>query len=187
MLTVIVCGAGPAAELAKLVRPAQDHGWAVQVVPTPSALDFIDVVAVASLTGYPVRHAYRKPHEPRAPLSDAVVVAPATYNTINKCAQGASDTYALGVLAEAIGLPVPVVILPFVNSALASRVPFRRSVAQLREEGVRVLLGPGEFEPHPARTGDPQASEFPWLLALDEVERLAMNSSDPSGGRHRVR
>jgi len=34
------------------------------------------------------------------------------------------------------------VVLPVVNSALASRVAFRRSVASLRAEGVRMLLGP---------------------------------------------
>ena len=76
------------------------------------------------------------------------------------------------MLAEAIGLRVPVVMLPFVNSALAGRAPFQRSVAQLREEGVRILLGPGEFEPHPARSGDDRRAEFPWQLALDEAERM---------------
>jgi hypothetical protein len=35
------------------------------------------------------------------------------------------------------------VVLPFVNSALASRVAFRRGVASLRAEGVRMLFGPG--------------------------------------------
>jgi hypothetical protein len=49
----------------------------------------------------------------------------------------------LGVLAETTGLAVPTVVLPFINSALASRVPFRRSVASLRAEGVRMQLGPG--------------------------------------------
>jgi hypothetical protein len=104
-----------------------------------------------------------------------VIVAPATYNTISKCALGISDTYALGILAEAVSLPIPVVILPFVNSALADRSPFRRSVDWLRDEGVRILLGPGEFEPHPPGTGDQHAGEFPWQLALDEAERLALD------------
>lgn len=86
---------------------------------------------------------------------------------------GISDTYALGILAEAISLPVPVIVLPFVNSALANRAPFRRSVDQLRGEGVRVLLGPGEFEPHPPGTGGQRLDALPWQLALDEAERLA--------------
>ncbi|GIH76996.1 hypothetical protein [Planobispora longispora] len=38
------------------------------------------------------------------------------------------------------------VVLPFVNTAFTSRVPFRRSIEQLGAEGVRVPLGPGEFE-----------------------------------------
>jgi phosphopantothenoylcysteine synthetase/decarboxylase len=101
-----------------------------------------------------------------------VIVAPATYNTICKCALGISDTYALGILAEAVSLPIPVVMLPFVNTALASRRPFRDAVSKLFDEGVRILLGPGEFEPHPPGTGSEQLASFPWQLALDETERL---------------
>ncbi|MEZ0077508.1 flavoprotein [Planotetraspora sp. GP83] len=79
-------------------------------------------------TSRSVRSRYRKPSEPKPPRADAIIVAPATYNTINKFAQGIADTYALGLLAEAPGLGIPVVVLPFVNSALASREPYRRSV-----------------------------------------------------------
>ncbi len=125
VLTVIVCGAGPASEVGQLVKLAQKHGWTVQVVATPAALDFLDVPAIEALTGGPVRSEYRKPGEPRSRPADAIIVAPATYNTINKWAQGISDTYALGILAETTALGVPIVVLPFVNSALAARAPFR--------------------------------------------------------------
>jgi len=149
----------------------------VQVTsPTPAALDFFDQAAVEQQTGSPVKSQYSKPGAPRSQIPDAIVVAPATYNTINKWAQGISDTYALGVLAEITGLDTPVVVLPvlpFVNSALASRAPFRRSVESLRGEGVRILLGAGGFEPHPPRTGGSLTSTYPWHLALDEAERLA--------------
>lgn len=168
-LNVIVCGAGPAGQVERLITEAQARGWSVQVISTPSGLDFIDVEALEALTGNRVRSQYRKPGEPRSAPADAVIVAPATYNTVNKLATGVSDTYALGVLAEAIGLGVPVVILPFVNSALASREPFKRSVESLRSEGVRVLLGPGEFEPHPPHTGTEQMDSYPWTLALERV------------------
>lgn len=57
-------------------------------------------------------------------------------------ANGTSDTYALGVLAEMTGMDTPIVALPFVNSALASRIAFQRSVETLRGEGVHILLGP---------------------------------------------
>lgn len=69
-------------------------------------------------------------------------------------------------------MDTPIVALPFVNSALAGRVAFRRSVETLTSEGVRVLLGPGGFEPHPPRTGADHAETFPWHLALDEADRM---------------
>ncbi|MFI1988915.1 flavoprotein [Actinoplanes sp. NPDC020271] len=157
-LYVIVCAAGPAGDVGRLVALAQDEGWTVQIVATPSALDFVDVPALEAQTGRPVRSRYRKPSEPKPSRADAIVAAPASFNTVNKFAQGIADTYALGLLAEAPGLGIPVVVLPFVNGALAGRAPFRRSVDQLRSEGVQVLPGDGEFYPQPA--------DFPWHLAL---------------------
>ncbi len=172
VLSVVVCGAGPATAIGTLVKLAHEHGWIVQVIATPAALDFFDPAGIEAQTGGPVRSHYRKPGEPRPEIADAIIVAPATYNTINKWAQGISDTYALGVLAETTGLGVPIVVLPFVNSALASRPPFVRSIKALRAEGVRILLGPGGVQPHPPRTGGDLIDSYPWHLALDEAERM---------------
>lgn len=170
-LCIVVCGAGPASDVGTLVRLGQERGWTVQVVATPAALPFIDTVELKVLTGSAVRSKYLSPGESRSAQADAVIVAPATYNTISKCALGISDTYALGVLAEAIGLPVPVVMLPFVNAALAARRPFERAVVRLRHEGVQVLLGEGQAEPHPPGTGPAHIVSFPWHLAIDAIER----------------
>ena len=172
VLSVIVCGAGPASEVRTLIKLAHERDWAVQVIATPAALDFIEVAAIEAQTGSPVRSQYRKPSELRSRPADAIIVAPATYNTINKWAQGISDTYALGILAEATGLAVPIVVLPFVNSALAARAPFRRGIKELRREGVRILLGPDGVEPHEPHTGSNLVGSYPWHLALDEAERL---------------
>ena len=78
------------------------------------------------------------------------------------------------MLAEITGLDVPIVVLPFVNYALASRPPFRRSAEALRAEGVRILLGPGGIQPHPPRTGGNLIDSYPWHLALDEAEHLVL-------------
>jgi len=169
VLYVIVCGAGPAGEVGRLVELAQDRGWTVQIIATPSALAFIDIAKLETQTGRPVRSEYRSPGEPKSPQADAIIVAPATYNTINKWAKGISDTYALGILAEAPGFGIPLVVLPFVNSALADRAPFKESVNALRGEGVRILLGPGEFEPHPPGSGGDRIPDFPWRLAMASV------------------
>ena len=170
VLYVIVCAAGPAGEVRRLITLAQGRGWEVQVVATPSALTFLEVPELELQTGRPVRSEYRSPGEPKSPGADAIIVAPATFNTINKFANGISDTYALGILAEAPGLGIPVVVLPFVNAALAERIPFQRSVARLRAEGVVVLLGTGGLEPHAAGEGAEGIDSFPWEIALAQAE-----------------
>ena len=113
----------------------------------PRVLDFFDQAVIEKATGSPVRSQYSKPGAPRSQIPDAIIVALASYNTINKWALGISDTYALGVLAETTGLDVPIVVLPFVNSTLVGRESFRRSA-----EGVRILPGPGGFQPRKSQS-----------------------------------
>jgi phosphopantothenoylcysteine synthetase/decarboxylase len=158
VLTIVACGARPAAAIGTCLKLAQGRGWTVQVTATPAALDFFDAAAIAGQAGSPVRSQYANPGASRSLIPDAILVAPATYNTINKWAHGISDTYALGVLAETTGLGVPTAVLPFVNTALADRAPFRRSVDSLRAEGITILLGPAASSPTrpaPAATWPP--------------------------------
>jgi phosphopantothenoylcysteine synthetase/decarboxylase len=172
-LTVVVCGAPPASHVRGLIRVAQQRLWAVRVVPTPAARSFVDVAVLEAMTGNKVEVGYRSPSDPSPPRPDAVIVAPATFNTMNKCAVGITDTHALGVVAEAIGRHVPVVMLPWVNAPLAAREPFRRSVAQLRHEGVHVLLK-AEHPAEPFGVDNSGVSEFPWERALSVAERFAI-------------
>jgi hypothetical protein len=67
-------------------------------------------------------------------------VAPATYNTINKWAQGISDTYPLSVLAELIGLSVPTVVVPACRCCMARVVSSRIRRGQVGERS-RVIPG----------------------------------------------
>lgn len=169
MLCVVVCGAGPAVDVGKLIGLAQGEGWEVLIVATRSALPFLDVEALRARTGRPVRSAYGVPGQPRqasASSATALVVAPATFNFVNKLAAGIADDYALGVVAEAIGMGKPVAVLPWVNSALADRAPFLRAVADLRGEGVTV-----RYEPHEPGAGDDRFADFPWAAGLAGVAR----------------
>jgi phosphopantothenoylcysteine synthetase/decarboxylase len=169
-LSVVVCGAPPTSDVGALVRLAQQRSWSVRVIPTPDALSFVDADLLETMTGNKVEVGYRSPTDPRPPRPDAVIVAPATFNTINKSALGITDVHALGVIAESIGRQVPVIMVPWVNAPLAAREPFRRSVSQLREEGVYVLLR-GEHPADPFGVENSEVSEFPWLRALDVAER----------------
>ncbi len=150
-----------------MVKLAQDEGWSVHCIATPAAVEhFLNVPELEASTGHQVRTTYRKPGDEPLPEADGVVVAPATYNTVNKWAAGIADHYVLNQLAELTGLGTRIVVLPFVNQGLAANRAFLRSVKELRHAGVRVLFGPGEFVPHPPRTGNDALETFPWALAL---------------------
>ncbi|MFI6986491.1 flavoprotein [Embleya sp. NPDC050154] len=170
VLYVIACAAPPAGDVAVLVRHAQEQGWDVCVVTTPSGRSFVDVPAVEALTGHPVRSEYKQPGTDDAlPPPDAIAVAPATVNTIVKWALGIADTLALGLVTEAIGKQLPVVALPFTNRAQAAHPKFERSIEELRAWGVRVLYGPDVYALHEPGTGGDHLHAYPWHLVLDEL------------------
>ena len=172
VLYVITCATPAAREVGKLVRLAQDKGWTVCVIATPSAMRFIDQAALEAQTGFPVRSDYKAPDAPDVlPPADAVIVGGASFNTINKWALGISDTLALGLLTEAIGLGLPLVALPFLNAAQAAHPAFSRSVKELSEAGVTVLLGPDGYEPHQPKQGLRRLAGYPWHVAVEVVER----------------
>jgi phosphopantothenoylcysteine synthetase/decarboxylase len=120
---------------------------------------------LAKLTGHPVHTDYKLPGQPDVlPHPDAILVTPATFNTLNKWAQGIADTLALGLVTEAIGLQLPLVALPYLNQAQAAHPALSRSVDFLRANGVTVLLGEGGFVPHVPKHGNVDA--YPWGAAL---------------------
>lgn len=174
VLYVIACGGRPAGQLAALVSSAQEQGWDVCVIATPDGTKFLDAAQLAGLTGHPVRSRYKHPDEPDVlPPANAFVVAPATFNTVNKWAQGISDTLALGLLNEAVGLGLPMAAVPWPNVALARHPVFVRSIATLREWGVRIIVDPARL---------PRASEapavFPWEELRAELVKLRQAVED---------
>ena len=173
VLYVVACGGRPAADLTGFVAEMQTDGWHVCVIATPSAVKFMDLETLGSLTGYAVRHDYMQPTEPDAlPLADAYVIAPATFNTINKMASGASDTLALGLLNEAIGMPIPIVAVPTPNVALARHPAFQAAVSTLRSWGVNLIFDPPRLPLPAAGMGPPAADLFPWDELTSAVRAL---------------
>ncbi|MGW3140940.1 flavoprotein [Streptomyces sp. NPDC001139] len=166
-LYVVVCAAGIAADVGRLITAAQQRDREVGVIATPVATNgFFDTEAVETQTGRPIRSAWRTPGDPRPfPPPDAVVVAPATFNTVNKWAAGLADTLAVATLCEATGLGVPVAVLPCVSDALAAHPAYRDSLARLRGMGVRF------GERYTGEMGeDGVRPEFGWERALDLLD-----------------
>lgn len=171
VLYVIACGGRPASQLPDFVEQVQAGGWTVCVVTTPSGVKFVDGARLSGVTDYPVRSDYKRPQEPDVlPPADAIAVVPATFNTINKWAQGNSDTLALGLLNEALGLGLPILAVPWPNVALARHPAFVDSVTLLRRWGVKIILDP-ERLPAPS-SGEPGAATFPWDEVYKELQAM---------------
>jgi hypothetical protein len=159
-------------QIETLIGLAQSAGWDACLILSPTAAVWrdADLPALAELTGHPVRSKYKMPWEQDVlPPADAMLVCPATSNTINKWALGISDTLALGLITEAIGKGLPLAALPYCNIRQTMHPAFDVSVAVLRAAGVTMLYGPGGFVPH--EPGEGKRDEYPWQAGLDALER----------------
>ena len=169
-VTVIVCGAPLATRTPALLRALADDGWTSIVIGTPASRAWLTPAAVQDVLGEPPQFEFRAPGQPKqGNPPDAVVVCPATFNTLNKAANGAADTYALARLCEALGAGVPVVAMPTVNEKLWGHPVWRRNLALLESAGT-VLLDvhngrPGPRPLTPELGGDPSGVFDPaWVI-----------------------
>jgi phosphopantothenoylcysteine synthetase/decarboxylase len=175
-LYVVACGARPAGEVLRVVEWAHAAGMDAAVVPTPMALRFLgDVAAVEAAAGCPVRSDYKRPEDPDVlPLADAFLVSPLTFNSLNKWAAGISDTLAMGLLNEALGLGVPIVAVPWVNALLAKHPAAQASLDRLRAAGVEFTSGfahPSSRVPGPdGQVGKPM---YPWADVEAAITQIA--------------
>ncbi len=124
---------------------------------------------IAEVSGRPVRTDFHTTVGYSLPDPDAVVVAPATYNTITKWALGIADTYVLTRLAEQVGRTIPITAGPYINVKFADHPTYQGSLDTLKRWGVQVVIGPSE--PHESGAG--AAADFPWTEILDTLEPAA--------------
>jgi phosphopantothenoylcysteine synthetase/decarboxylase len=146
-----------------------DEGWSVCVIPTPQAAGWIDATALAEQTGYPVRHDYRQPGDSKSlPPAEAIVVAPATFNTINKWAAGISDNYALGILNEAVGLGLCLVAAPYAKVSLAAHPVFKENLNRIESYGASIL--PNEIIRQDQTNSTPSQGYY-WKSVVDTINK----------------
>ncbi|MGH3409336.1 MAG: flavoprotein, partial [Streptosporangiaceae bacterium] len=115
VLYIVAGGAPLVARISGLITAARQRDWDPCLILTPTAASWLaaEVPGLAELSGHPVRSAYKRPGEPDVlPPAQAMAVVPATFDMINKWAAGISDNLALGLINEALGLPVPIVAVP---------------------------------------------------------------------------
>jgi phosphopantothenoylcysteine decarboxylase len=137
-LYLIICAAPPCRHITELIDLLHTDAWDVHPIATPTALTWLPVSQVEEHTGHPVLHRQRHPDEPSTlPPADAIMLVPATFNTINKWATGINDNLALGILNEALSTGIPIVASVYAKPALTTHPAFDPHLRRLRDAGVR--------------------------------------------------
>ena len=166
VLYLVSCATSSTPLIYDFLAAAQAAGWDVHVILTPSALPFVDVPRLTRMSGHKVWSEFQRPGEPDIwPPAIAVVVFPASFNTLSKWALGISDTFALSWLNQYTGQRRPIVAVPCfrVGSGLDTHPALPRNLRLLRRYGVRVIYEPEKYPPKN------QVPAHVILAALDEL------------------
>ena len=135
-----MCAAPPVQHWQEAARQLQEDGWELHAIPTQTAESWLNLGSLADVTGHPVRTKPRLPHETdELPPANAVLVAPATFNTVNQWAAGINDTLPLGLLNEMLGLKIPIVVAMYCKAALAAHPAYRPNITRLKQAGATIL------------------------------------------------
>jgi len=155
---------------AELARGLVKAGARVQVVMTASAQQFITPVTMQALSGRPVfssqwdsRISNHMAHIDLTREADAIVIAPCSADFMRKLVHGAADDL-LSALCLARPATLPLLIAPAMNVEMWENPATQRNVAQLRQDGVR-LLGPVAGDQACGETGLGRMMEPESLLA----------------------
>ena len=137
---------------AELCRLLVKEGASVQVVMTDAATQFITPVTMQALSGQPVFCSQWDAREPNNMLhirlgreADAILVAPASADFMARLLHGKADDL-LGLICLARPRErVPLLLAPAMNKEMWAHPATRRNVAQLVQDGAKVLdVGQGE-------------------------------------------
>jgi phosphopantothenoylcysteine synthetase/decarboxylase len=142
-LYLIVTGAGTARRAPALLERLCRLGPRVIVIPTPNAARIVAprelVLAFPEGSAHRVVESYFDEAILPRPPHGVCLVAPCSFDSLNKLALGIADNLALSVVAEAIGRATPVVVAVSVNPPLWAHPRARESAERLRGWGVDVV------------------------------------------------
>lgn len=141
VIYLIVSGAVATHFLPDLIRQLPRFKLPIYTVMTDSAHHLISPWRLVEQPGHRLVESYFDPILTGEREPGLTVVAPATFNTINKISQGIADTLPHALAAEAIGAGWPMIVVPAVNSNLAGHPRFKQSLDTLRTWDI-TICGP---------------------------------------------
>jgi phosphopantothenoylcysteine decarboxylase/phosphopantothenate--cysteine ligase len=171
-IIVGVTGSIAAYKAAVLVRALVKAGADVRVVMTPLAKEFITPLTMATLSKHPVPVEFFNPengewnsHVKLGEWADALVIAPATANTLAKMAVGIADNL---LLTTCLSARCPVYVAPAMDLDMWGHAATQANLETLRRRGVGII-SPGEGELASGLSGPGRMAEPEEIAAFLET------------------
>ena len=168
-IIVGVTGSIAAYKAAVLVRGLVKAGADVKVVMTPLAKQFITPLTMATLSKHPVPVEFFNPengewnsHISLGEWADALVIAPATANTIAKMSAGIADNLLLTTYLSA---RCPVFVAPAMDVDMWGHAATQANLATLLSRGVGIVQ-PGDGELASGLSGKGRMAEPEEIVAF---------------------
>ena len=168
-IIVGVTGSIAAYKAAVLVRGLVKAGADVKVVMTPLAKQFITPLTMATLSKHPVPVEFFNPengewnsHISLGEWADALIIAPATANTIAKMAGGIADNLLLTTYLSA---RCPVFVAPAMDVDMWGHAATQANLATLVSRGVGIVQ-PGDGELASGLSGKGRMAEPEEIVAF---------------------
>jgi phosphopantothenoylcysteine decarboxylase/phosphopantothenate--cysteine ligase len=187
-ILVGVTGGIAAYKSALLVREFVKAGADVRVVMTRSATEFITPLTLATLSKHPVVLDMFPPatggaqdwtaHIGLGQWADAMLIAPATANTLAKIAAGMADNFLTSLV---LALRCPLVVAPAMDMDMYGHPATQHNLGILRDRGVRIVE-PAAGELASGLEGPGRLPE-PDLLVKAVVDLLAPGRNRDLAGR----
>ena len=136
---VIGTGARKIVQLPKAIREFAEAGANIYTIMSDMGRKICDSNLVDfKIVGNIMVTEYSREGE-KLPLEDLVLVAPCTFNTLNKISVGIADTYPTTLIASSIGNKRNVVIAPAMNSAMWEHPQTQESVKRIQSWGCKIV------------------------------------------------
>lgn len=136
---LLVSGASNARMVPELLGRLAPVAGRLLTVLTPNAGRVVSPRELALVAGHRIVESYFDAAILPRPPEGVTLIAPCSFNTLNKLAQGIADNLALSLAAEATGRGTPVIVAVAVNEPLWRHPRAAESARTLRDWGVSVL------------------------------------------------
>jgi phosphopantothenoylcysteine decarboxylase/phosphopantothenate--cysteine ligase len=161
-ILVGVTGGIAAYKAGEIIRELKQNRAEVQVVMTKAAMEFITPLTLATLSDNPVLtdmfgedYSIATIHIEAARWADAVLICPATANTIGKIASGIADNLLTTLV---MATTAPVIICPAMNKEMYANAIYQQNVEKLKQRRYHFVE---------SEAGELACGEFGWGRLAD--------------------